>query len=103
MQAWQQVLWDVVVPERLDPPLAVALGLPFLFHRPVDEVDDLDEEGAGAGGRVEDLNEGLAGEVPSGIFRSSWRFAISPQVVVSARPSLRPNSVRSSSSTERTM
>ena len=66
MQARQQVLWDVVVPERLDPSLAVALGLPLLFHRPVDEVDDLDEESACAGGRIEDLDECLLGQ---GAFR----------------------------------
>jgi len=38
-----------------------------------------------------------------GIFRSERRLAISPQVAVSARPSSRPNSVRSSSLTERTI
>lgn len=32
-----------------------------------------------------------------------WLFAISPHVALSARPSSRPNSVRSNSSTDRTM
>ena len=66
VQARQEVLRDVLVPKCLDLLLAVALGLPLLHHRLVDEVDDLDEEGAGAGGRVEDLDEGLLGR---GAFR----------------------------------
>ena len=54
-----------------------------------------------AGSRI--WTKAWPGEVPFGIFSSLWRFAISPQVVVSARPSASPNFVRSSSSTERTM
>ena len=61
MQARQQILRDVVVPERLDLFLVVALCLPPLDHRLVDEVNHLDEERAGAGGRVEDLDERLPG------------------------------------------
>ena len=61
VQARQQVLRHVLVPQRVDLLLAVALRLPLGDERLVDEVDDLDEEGAGAGGRVEDLDEVLVG------------------------------------------
>ena len=61
VQARQQVLRHVLVPERVDLLLAVALRLPLGDERLVDDVDDLDEEGAGAGGGVEDLDEGLVG------------------------------------------
>ena len=44
--------------------LAVALGFPLADHRLVDEANHLDEEGAGASGRVEDLDEGLPGRSP---------------------------------------
>ena len=57
----EQVLGHVGVPELLDLLLAVALGLPLCGHCLVDEVNDLDQEGAGAGGGVEDLDEGLFG------------------------------------------
>ena len=47
------------VPERLDLLCAVVLGRPLFHHRLVDDLNHLDEEGAGAGGRIEDLNESL--------------------------------------------
>ena len=66
VQAWQEVSRDVLVPERLDLGLGVALGIPLLDHRLVDEVDDLNEKSAGARGGVEDLNERIGGQRVSG-------------------------------------
>ena len=61
VQARQQVPGHIVVPKGRDPAGAVALCLPPVSHRPVDEVDRLDQEGASARGGIEDLDEGLIG------------------------------------------
>lgn len=52
VQAWQEVLRHVLVPQHVDLLLAVALRVPFTDKRLVDQVNDLDQEGAGTGGRV---------------------------------------------------
>ncbi len=59
MQARQQVFGNVLVPQRIDARRVVALRFPFLHQRPMDRVDDLDEEGAGPGGRIENPHEVL--------------------------------------------
>ena len=55
------MLRHVVVPEGLDLAITVPLPLPLAGHRPVNQVDRLDQKGPGAGSGVKDLDEGLVG------------------------------------------
>ena len=104
----------VVVPRGDPVGVGKALSFPLLGQGAVDDIDDFDQEGRGTGRRVQDLDEGVVGGYavgdlqpltpdPSPGGRGGKRFSISPQVVVSARPSARPNSVCRSSWTLRTM
>ena len=57
MQAGEQVVRNVLVPEARDRGRAVALRLPLRLERRVDHVDRLDQKGAGAGRGIEYLHE----------------------------------------------
>ena len=59
VEAREQVLRHVVVPLGALLGLGEALLLPPGREGPVDDIDDFDEEGGGAGGGVEDLDEGV--------------------------------------------
>ena len=75
VQTGQQVFRDIGIPLCLDGFLPLALFLPKGNHGLVDQVNDLHQEGAGAGGGVENLDEGLMG----------WRAVGNPQAVVALR------------------
>ena len=79
MQARQEVLRDVLVPELVDLVLAAALARPLLDERAMDDVDRLDEERARSRGRVEDLSRsGRPRSTPSGISSSDALGHLAP-------------------------
>ena len=59
VEAREEVLRHVVVPRGALLGVGEALLLPLGREGAVDDVDDFDEEGGGAGGGVEDLDEGF--------------------------------------------
>ena len=59
VQAGEQVTRNVLVPECRDPGLVVSLRLPLRAERAVDQVDHLDQKGAGTGCRIEYPHEVL--------------------------------------------
>ncbi len=106
MQARQEVLGYVLVPTFLHTRAQRSAGLsfPLVLHRAVDGSDDLDKEGAGAVAGSRTWTKGVSPGIATisgsdwfatyllyvGSCNSGWRATISPQVVVSARPSARP-------------
>ena len=69
------MLWHVFVPESGDLPRALALRGPLLSHPTMHELDNLDEERAGARGRVEDLYERLLREAERDTGSRRWNRA----------------------------
>ena len=103
MQAWQQITGHIVVPKVVHFPLALALLLPLRAQRLVNPINDFDQKRARPSRRSSICTNGSSGLTPCGIVNPLYRVTISPHVVVSARPSSSPNSVRKISSTLRTM
>lgn len=58
-RAGEWVLRHVLVPSNSPLDVGQPLSIPLCREGAVDNVDDLDEEGGGSGGGVEDLDEGL--------------------------------------------